>query len=578
MHVLLRHPTLLSLLTALAPAAIAGGGTNGLTERVLFQAGGMQIHEDAQVSDLSADGRYAVVVSAEAFVAADDNGTYDVYVLDLLSDTLKLASVSFAGTVGNAASYEGRISDDGRYVVFTTASTNLVGLDFNGDLDVVRKDLLDGTLDLVSAPVGSVFSALGGSQEPDISSDGRYVAFRSNATNLTGDSPAANSCVYHRDMLANQLLLLTTGLFGDVNGSSYDVSISDDGMRVAYTSAATNLVLFDINGTYDVFVQDVGGQPVLVSKLPMGVQANSSSFEPLLSGDGRFVAFHSYADNFVAGDANASSDVFLAEVASGAIEPVSVGLGGHPAWGHSHVVDVSEDGRLVLFSSNAGDHTPEALTSIQLYMRDLQQQTTALVSRPSGASKLPNAGTGIGQMRDDGASAVFASEASNLDQGDTNGVRDLFERELFADPFAYCVSGTTSAGCQPQASAVGTPSAGAASGFTLSCRDVPNNQIGVLLYSFDGAANTPILGGTLCIGAVAGRSPGLFSGGNPGSGDCSGQFTLDMNAYADGALGGSPNPGLSVVGQQVNAQFWGRDPASALGFYFSEGLEYVVGL
>ena len=69
-----------------------------------------------------------------------------------------------------------------------------------------------------------------------------------------------------------------------------------------------------------------------------------------------------------------------------------------------------------------------------------------------------------------------------------------------------------------------------------------------------------------------------LSGGNPAISDCSGSFTLDMNAFADGALGGAPHPGLSQIGQQVNGQFWGRDPDSAFGFFFSEGIEYVVGL
>ena len=155
---------------------------------------------------------------------------------------------------------------------------------------------------------------------------------------------------------------------------------------------------------------------------------------------------------------------------------------------------------------------------------------------------------------------------------------DVFERTLLADPVVYCKSSITSAGCTPGIAASGIPSASAGSGFTVTASDLPNNQVGILFYSLDGSAKIPFLGGTLCTGPLAGRSPALFSGGNPGISDCSGSYTIDMNAFAAGALGGSPDAGLALVGQQVNAQFWGRDPADLLyASFLSNALEYHVG-
>ena len=172
---------LLSLLLC-SRAAVAGGGVNGLTERVLFQPDGSQMSAWSYASDLSADGRWIVVETPQALAAGDTNGLRDVYVLDRASGATLLASVNALGTSGNGESQRGRISDDGRYVVFQSAATNLIGLDSNGSNDVFRKDLVTGALVRVSN--AGAIAANGSSQWPDVSADGRYVVYRSSATNL----------------------------------------------------------------------------------------------------------------------------------------------------------------------------------------------------------------------------------------------------------------------------------------------------------------------------------------------------------------------------------------------------------
>ena len=148
-----------------------------------------------------------------------------------------------------------------------------------------------------------------------------------------------------------------------------------------------------------------------------------------------------------------------------------------------------------------------------------------------------------------------------------------------AQPSTYCTAKLNSLGCIPAIDWSGTSSATAAGGFTLLCRNVLSNKIGLLLYGIQGPAATPFSGGTLCVASQIRRTPGVLSGGNPPPTDCSGVYQIDMNAFARGLLGGIPSAALSLAGQQVDCQWWGRDP----GFgppnntALSDGLEYFVG-
>jgi hypothetical protein len=144
---------------------------------------------------------------------------------------------------------------------------------------------------------------------------------------------------------------------------------------------------------------------------------------------------------------------------------------------------------------------------------------------------------------------------------------------------SYCTAKINSLGCTPSISATGVPSATAGAGFVVSGGSVRNQKPGLLLYSTNGQAATPFQGGFLCIAAPVRRSVPLSSGGSPlPANDCSGVYSIDMNAFAVGALGGNPAPALAIVGTVVDGQFWGRDP----GFPFpnnstlSNALEYHV--
>jgi hypothetical protein len=146
--------------------------------------------------------------------------------------------------------------------------------------------------------------------------------------------------------------------------------------------------------------------------------------------------------------------------------------------------------------------------------------------------------------------------------------------------FVYCTAKVNSLSCLPDITFSGTSSASASSGFSISSSNTINNKPGILLYSVTGQAATPFTGGILCVAAPVRRSTPANSLGNPPPNDCSGVFTIDMNAFAAGVLGGNPLPALLQSGQVVNTQWWGRDNGIVPpdNTTLSPGLQYVVGV
>jgi len=147
-------------------------------------------------------------------------------------------------------------------------------------------------------------------------------------------------------------------------------------------------------------------------------------------------------------------------------------------------------------------------------------------------------------------------------------------------PITYCVAKTNSLGCTPVISGTGQSSATLTSGFVVKSVNMRNNKVGLLFYTNGGQASTPFTGGTLCVGGALKRVQGLNTGGTPAPvNDCTGIFSVDMNSFRAGLLGGNPNAFLSVVGTVVDSQFWGRDPGfpAPNNTQLSDGLEFTVG-
>ena len=241
-------------------------------------------------------------------------------------------SVGSEGTQGNGNSLEPALSTDGRFVAFLSQATNLVAGDTNGPagFQVFVHDRQTGLTERVSiASDGTPADA--GSLGPAISGDGRFVAFDSNASNLVaGDTTAAHKVFIH-DRQTGMTERVTVALDGsEGNGTAISFpTLSAAGRFVAFDSNASNLVADDSNGVGDIFVHDrQTGLTERVSVASDGSQANGESAFAIISANGRFVAFNSNASNLVTDDTNGVGDVFVHDRQTGLTERVNVAFDG----------------------------------------------------------------------------------------------------------------------------------------------------------------------------------------------------------------------------------------------------------
>ncbi|MFN0243348.1 MAG: MopE-related protein [Planctomycetota bacterium] len=264
---------------------------------------------------ISGDGRFvAFECGWDALVPGDANGQIDVLVHDRVTCATTIVSRNRLGRAGNAPSTSPSISFDGRFVAFTSAATNLVFGDTNGERDVFVFDRRIDALQRVSVSSENR-QADGASYAPSISADGRFVAFTSDAVVLL-PRPRGPRQVFVRDRLIAHTRAVSVDSHGRLgNRPSNAPSISPDGRFVAFTSAATNLVDGDTNGFEDVFLHDVEEYTTLrVDVSERGEQAQAPSYAASVSSGGECIAFVSRARNLTCGDTNNAWDVFVREL------------------------------------------------------------------------------------------------------------------------------------------------------------------------------------------------------------------------------------------------------------------------
>lgn len=289
---------------------------------------------------ISEDGTF-VAFSSSAIdllgILGDKNGVSDVFKKDTTSGKITRVSTNSAGKEANLPSSWPSISADGRYVAFVSTATNLVSGDTNAANDIFVKDTSTGQP--TSGRTVRVSTALGGgetninsaSTDPAISPDGKYVVFRSNATNLVpGMKANTNWQIYAKEIVDAGGNLTSSGAISCLscpdgspgNGDSGWPAISgaDDGgdYWVTYPSYASNLVSDDTNEYRDIFRANVGsGQITRVSTDSAGNQAYGYSAVSQISKEGRYVTFYSEAPGLVAGDTNQFSDIFVKDTSTG---------------------------------------------------------------------------------------------------------------------------------------------------------------------------------------------------------------------------------------------------------------------
>lgn len=371
--------------------------------------------------------RVAFHSPAGDLVIPDMNSAGDIYVMPTATGAIERASVSTGGTVGNASSIVASISPDGRYVAFFSQATNLVGGDTNGVGDVFVRDRVASMTYRVSVSTSGT-EANGASRYPQISPDGRYVAFQSEASNLVAGDTNGKWDIFVRDRNAGttERVSVATG-GGEATKASARATISDDGNLVAFHSWADNLIAGDTNSAADVFVRDrSAGTTERLSVATAGPQSDGESLFPKISGNGAAVAFHSLGTNLVAGDTNGARDVFVRTIGGATTFRVSVDGSGGQGNGVSGYADISSDARYVVFHSAATNLVAGDLNGAQdIFVRDRVASTTRRVSL-SNAGAQPNGISGMPSISADGTFVAFQSQASNLVLGDANAAQDVF--------------------------------------------------------------------------------------------------------------------------------------------------------
>lgn len=372
-----------------------------------------------------------------------------------------LASVSARGEPGNAPSIESSVSFDGRYVAFASQATNLLGGMYSGSVtntciacyNVFLRDTKSGTTSLVSAGL----DGRGGnnnSNRPQVSDDGRYVSFDSQASNLVSGDSNNVSDIFLRDMRTGRTERVSlsergeqlrpgptyslVNLFG--NAGAFLSSLSGDGRYVAFMSTSPNLVQGDGDEAFDVFVRDrLNGTTRLVS-----ADAGASDvWLESISRNGRWIVLRSDVP-MGERDEDLSQDVFVRDLWTGQTELVSVSEPGHELEGLRDAADaytnngrpISDDGRFVVFGSDGALVDGDTNNVLDVFVRDRLRQTTERVSVSSsggqgtGASTTDpiNSGSGFNDwsISADGRVVAFSTNLNGLEPSDGNGENDAY--------------------------------------------------------------------------------------------------------------------------------------------------------
>lgn len=438
--------------------------SSGTTERVSVSSSGEQSNGPSEGDlDVSSNGRFVAFGSSATNLVPDDtNGVADIFVRDRLRGTTERVNVSSAGAQADSASgnsLKPSLSADGRFVAFVSNATNLVEGDTNNRDDIfVRDRRLDTTERVSVSSLGA--QATGTSFQPDISSDGRFVAFLSGAEDLTVDqaldpelgASGPNIHVFVRDRSLGITERISVNDLGfpaigpdspqsERSTVSSFPSISAEGRFVSFLSDAINLVagsgtttdplgtvVFDgdQNGSSDVFVRDrLLRSTRRVSVTSEGEERSGRTSIPDISADGRYVAFESEAD--FAAEPCPRSCVYVRDLSTGAMESIDFS----PASGPSCCArsSISDDGGTVAFASSVGLVAEDVNGLRDIYLWHWRTGTLTLASVGSSGTQGDDS-AGDHSVFGNGRGIAFWSQATNLVDDDTNGVRDVFVRSL----------------------------------------------------------------------------------------------------------------------------------------------------
>ena len=399
---------MLRLGMVLAMVAVVGGANReGQPGRIVLRQGWPEAPPNSPSSAVSGDGRSVAFVSAARLLPLDTNTLDDIYILERESGRLTLATPPYSSAASDGSALGPQLNADGRYLAFTSLATVLTSApDRNETDDVFVRDGVTGVIDRVSVGPGRQ-DANGRSAHPAISDDGRWIVFESTATNLVphGDANGTGSDVYLADLGNATVTRIGVDEAGRQFGRAFAPRISGNGRFVAFAAAAgqPDPSRTDPAAIPQVYLRDIfAGRTACVSCTAAGM-ARLGAFAPDLNGDGSVVAFAIQSTT-------ARSDIALYDVASETTTVIT-----RRGNARSTNPRLSGDGRVIAFESWASnllcrgrcrdaDIDENLLPDVYLFER-----TTERFRRASGATTpwwTPSLGPGIDRT---GGVVVFSS-------------------------------------------------------------------------------------------------------------------------------------------------------------------------
>ncbi|NKE57314.1 hypothetical protein FXN61_10905 [Lentzea sp. PSKA42] len=373
---------------------------------------------DSTTPVISADGRHVAFPSlASNLVHGDRNDVSDVFVKDLRTGVVRSASRG-----GDGPSFDPpALSADGRFVAFVSSASNLVAGDTNGVDDVFVADMRTGRVERVSGGNGPAFGS------PAISADGRYVAFRSEASTLVEGDTNGVTDVFLTDRSTGKVTRISTSASGAEGDKlvHHGLAMSADGRLVVFPSAATNLVPGDTNGSVDMFVKDVvSGVVERVNVSASGEQTSSYTLMPAITPDGSRVLFVAWGDTLVPGDTEDTPDIFMKDLRTKAITRVNTRPDGTVSDAQPYQPSVSANGRFVVFSSLASNLVRRDTNNVDdVFVKDMVSGSLTRLSERFG--RQGNNFSVAPSISADGRAVVFATLATNLSPADPTPSSEL---------------------------------------------------------------------------------------------------------------------------------------------------------
>jgi Tol biopolymer transport system component len=388
----------------------------------------------------SRDGRFIVYTSDSSnLVAGDTNSDSDVFLFDRSTNGTRRISLGAGGEQVFCASIAGSISGDGRYALVLSCGNLLTNGAATARFGLYRIDLQTNARVLVNQNLSGVVS-VGSYRDSDISDDGNWIAFAQSTDNSDIVSPSPSGLqVYLRNVSAGTTVLASRAPSGLPNGESQSVALKGDGQGLSFLSTSTNLVASDTNSAIDAFYFDLASNAVSrVSVTDTGTEADQGVISVGLSADGRFVAFGS--SSILVGGSTQGVQVYLRDRQLNRTLLISRQSGSNSTLltGINTLPAISDDGRIVVFQSNTTDVPWNPLGDRMTLRFDRTTEQLTQVSRPRFGT-LQNGDSFGATIRGDGRYIVFDATAANLAPGDGNGeIVDTFIADIervFTDGF-----------------------------------------------------------------------------------------------------------------------------------------------